>query len=77
MFYLLLMAVLICVISGVGLLANRVILWGTILILGGLGLLVVMFKKYRSRMRSSCDCMPDLPCLECHTPDCLECGGHS
>ena len=77
MFYLLLMAVIICIIAGIVLLANRAFLWGTVLILSGLGLLLLMYNRYKSRVRNSCDCMPDIPCLECHTPDCLDCGGHS
>ncbi|MGG1661124.1 hypothetical protein [Brevibacillus sp. NRS-1366] len=77
MFYLLLMAILICIIAGIILLAGGRIIWGIALILAGIALFWFMYKRYRSRVRNSCDCMPDIPCLECDSPDCLDCGGHS
>jgi uncharacterized membrane protein len=85
LFYLLLMAALIGLIAGIGLLINGTVLWGSVLTVGGVLLAVVLLVAYSGK-RKKLDCPAgDLPCIDCGVgivPDCgcgagpdCDCGG--
>ncbi|MCC0564090.1 hypothetical protein HN020_12515 [Brevibacillus borstelensis] len=77
MFFIGIMAALICLITGVGLLVNHVVAWGVVFIVAGIGLIVFLLVAYPAKRKkcSPWDCgfvdcgagsIPDCDCL----PDC-------